>query len=98
MTYTVIRPAQRELVALAAAVREDWNAQAINGAVIAAANAGWSWERTLVTLAVLMTTDDGEPRDLLEATRDPRQRPTGCGTDPNAEYMAAKNAMGGHDA
>lgn len=95
MTAT-IRPALQELVALAAAMREDWNPDQITGAVLAARTAGWSWERTVVTFAVLMTTDDAEPRDLLEATRDPLTRAAGCGSDPTPEYMAVKNALEEH--
>ena len=97
MADTVIRSAQQELVALALAVRTDWDPIATEGACVAASTAGWPWIRTLVTLVALIADEDGTPRDLLEATRDPRQRSAGCGADPTPEYMAAKNAIGGHD-
>jgi hypothetical protein len=90
---TAIRRANAELAALAAAVREDWAPAAVEGAILTAQFAGWSWERTLMAVVVLMTREDGEPRDLVEATRDPLNRTQGAGTDPTPEYMAAKNAI-----
>jgi len=43
-----IRPAQPELLDLAAAMRPDWDRDRLSGALAAAANNGWPWPRDLL--------------------------------------------------
>ena len=93
----MIRTAQPELIALAVAVRDDWNEADVQAALMAAHGAGWSWPHALLELVRLMTTEDAEPRDLVAATSVYTPRPPGSGTTPNTEYLAVKQAMGGHD-
>jgi hypothetical protein len=92
-----LRPAQPELVALAVAVRDDWRAADVQAVLVVAHTAGWTWARALTEMVRLVVTKDAEPRDLLEAVRDPRNRPARTGTTPGPEYLAVKNRMGGHD-
>lgn len=73
---TSIKPARTELLALAAAVRdEDW-ARHLDGALTAAANAGWDWRRAgREACRLIFGADDAEPREITDATRSPFQRP-----------------------
>jgi hypothetical protein len=68
-----LRPAQSELLDLAAATRPDIHRQDLEGAIIACHDAGWPWKRTL-SETVQMLCRGEEPRDLREATRDPMKR------------------------
>lgn len=66
-----IRRAQDELVALAVAVREDWSAADVLGALCAAAPAGVTWEQALVGLTRLMVDPGAHPRELIPDWRSP---------------------------
>lgn len=59
-----------ELLDLAVATRPDIDRDALQGAILAAGPVGWSWGRTMVAVAMMLAHGE-EPRDLLEATRDP---------------------------
>jgi hypothetical protein len=93
----MIRAAQLELVALAVAVRDDWAEADVQAALLAARNAGWTWSHALRELARLMTTEDAGPRDLVAAVSAYKPGAPGRGTEPNPEYLAVKQTLGGHD-
>jgi YspA, cpYpsA-related SLOG family len=65
-----IHRAQDELVAFAVAVREDWTAADVLGALCAAAPAGVTWEQAVVALARLMVDPAAGPRELIPDWRD----------------------------
>lgn len=69
-----VRPALAELIALAAAVRPDWDATALRDALVACHTAGWAWTRTLRETVRLLCDPESEPRDLTMAARNPLQR------------------------
>lgn len=69
-----ILPAAAELTALAVAVRRDWDARSVAGALAAAQQNGWPWPRALVETARLMADPQASPRDLLDRLRDPLHR------------------------
>jgi hypothetical protein len=66
-----VRRAVVPLIALAVEVRPDWRRADVQGAIIAAANAGWEWPRVLVEVARLLTDVGAVPRDLIEASLPP---------------------------
>ena len=76
------------LTAAFAALREDWNPDAIEGALTAALVEGWPPERAILTLIVEATQSDGHPRCLIDATRDPLEpmRPP----EPTPDMLAAQ--------
>lgn len=67
-----INRATAELVALACAVRPDWEEDFVAGAISAAANDGRTWEQVLTELPRLMVDPAARPRDLTGASRRPR--------------------------
>ena len=69
-----IQPAGRELVALAAAMRPEWDCNVLSSALLAAKNAGWTWTRTFSETARLLTDPKGSPWDLKRAAASPLQR------------------------
>jgi len=66
-----IHAAPDELLALARAVRPAWDHDVLAAAVLAAKNAGWTWDRTLAETVRLMRAADGSPWDLKRAAADP---------------------------
>jgi hypothetical protein len=63
-----------ELLALAEVTRPDVDTSRLNGAIIAAQNAGWGWPRILTAVAGMLARGE-EPRDLLNAIEaDPVRR------------------------
>jgi uncharacterized membrane protein len=70
----ISQPAARELVALAAAMRPEWDHDALSSAFVAAKNAGWTWTRTFTETARLLTDPDGSPWDLKRAAASPMRR------------------------
>lgn len=58
----------------ATALRRDWDPAETTGALIAARHRGWTPCHALVILARMLADPDSNPRDLLNATRDPIQR------------------------
>jgi len=70
----VIQPAARELVALAAAMRPEWDHDVLSSAFVAAKNAGWTWTRTFSTTARLLTDENASPWDLKRAAASPFRR------------------------
>lgn len=84
-----IRRAVVSLVTLACEVRPDWNAADVQGAIVAAATAGWLWPRVLVEVARLMVDPDGAPRDLVHASQDPvRRRVVPADPERHADALA----------
>jgi hypothetical protein len=76
MTEPAIRSAPDELVALAKAVRPEWDLNVLASAILAAKNAGWTWRRTLAETMRLIGDADGSPWDLKRAAADPFHRAT----------------------
>ena len=78
-----IVPAAPELLELAARMRPKWDIDALQGALIAARAAGWTWERTFGHVALLLTDPAGEPRQLLDACRNPIRHQPGVPANDN---------------
>ena len=73
-----IHPAALALADLAAQMRPDWQRAHFEGAMAAAASAGWSWPRTCKQAFALLLDENATPHDLAAATRDPlRHEPPG---------------------
>jgi hypothetical protein len=66
-----IQAAPDELIALAAAMRPAWDCDVLAAALLAARQAGWTWDRTLAETVRLMRDRDGSPWDLKRAAADP---------------------------
>lgn len=69
----VLQPGTPALLDLAAVIRPDVDRRQLEGAILAAHEAGWTWSRTLVAVAQMLAHGE-QPRDLIEATRDPIKR------------------------
>jgi hypothetical protein len=65
-----IAAAPDELVALARAVRPAWDHDVLAAAILAARQAGWTWDRTLAETVRLMRDPDSSPWDLKRAAAD----------------------------
>ncbi len=76
MTEPGIQAAPDELLALAAAMRPAWDRDVLAAALVAARQAGWTWDRTLAETVRLMRKPDGSPWDLKRAAADPFHRAT----------------------
>lgn len=63
--------ADPELVALARAARPEWDHDVLAAALLAARQAGWTWDRVLAETVQLMRDPDGSPWDLKRAAADP---------------------------
>ncbi len=74
MTEPEIQAAPGELADLAAAMRPAWDRDILAGALLAARQAGWTWDRTLAETIRLMRTPDGSPWDLKRAAASPLRR------------------------
>jgi len=68
----MIERATAELAELAAAVRPDWDRNAVSSALTVASVSGMPWARMLTEMARLMTQEAGSPRDLLDLAADAR--------------------------
>jgi hypothetical protein len=68
---TGICEAPRELLALAVAVRPDWDRDEAWDALLACRAAGWEFTRTLLATVRLLVREDAEPRELVHASRPP---------------------------
>lgn len=92
----MIRPAMPQLVELATAMRTDWDADDLSGAIAAAHAAGWDWPHVFLTVARLLVDEDASPRDLSTAVRSPfaRQRPA----EPTPEYQEARAELDAREA
>jgi len=69
-----IHAAPDELLALARAVRPAWDHDILAAALLAAKNAGWTWDRTLAETVRLMRHPSGSPWDLKRAAASPLAR------------------------
>lgn len=72
---TGIRPAVPQLVALAAAMRDDWRADDLDAAVLAALQANWEWEPIAREVWRLLWMPDSSPSDLRARCRIPVAAP-----------------------
>ena len=63
-----------QLVALAVAMRPEWDHDVLSHAIVAAKNAGWTWTRTFTETARLLTDPHGSPWDLKHAAASPTHR------------------------
>lgn len=70
MTTPDAQPASEALLDLAAATRPDIDRGELQQALAACHSAGWPWPRTLVETARMLARGE-DPRDLIEATKDP---------------------------
>ena len=82
-----IHAAPDELLALAAAVRPAWDHDILAAALLAARQAGWTWDRTLAETVRLLRDPDGSPWDLKRAAADPFERAT---VPPGTEKRGAE--------
>jgi hypothetical protein len=93
-----IQPAARELVALARAMRPEWDHDVLAAALVAAKNAGWTWTRTFTETARLLTDQNASPWHLKHAAASPMHRgePQPGATERGAalarELLDARNA------
>lgn len=69
-----IHAAPAELLALARAVRPEWDHDILEAAILGAKNAGWTWTRTLLETVRLMADPEGSPWDLKRAAASPVER------------------------
>lgn len=67
-------PAIPQLLALARAMRPEWDHDVLGSAILAAKNAGWTWTRTFTETARLLTDEDASPWDLKRAAANPLRR------------------------
>lgn len=70
----VVKSAMAELVALAVAVRPDWDGERLRDALVACHQAGWPWARTMRMTVELLCEEESSPRDLTAAARNPLRR------------------------
>jgi hypothetical protein len=90
----MITRAAAELETLAAAVRPDWDRDAVSSAITAATVSGMPWPRILAETVRLMCRDDSTPRELLDLAADVRRA---YSHDPEAYrtgLAAARAAIG----
>jgi hypothetical protein len=84
-----IQAAPDELLALARAVRPAWDCDILAAALLAARQAGWTWDRTLAETVRLMRHPSGSPWDLKRAAADPFRKST---VPPGTEKRGAAAA------
>jgi len=85
---TDLQPAPGELVALAAAVRPDWDRDALANAVLAAKTAGWTWEQVFRYVVRLILREDATPAELRHAAARPAR--AGDPSPADGEAWAAR--------
>lgn len=90
ITSKLARPAEYELRSLAAAMRPDWDADQLSGAMVAAHTSGWSWPRMFTEVCRMLTDDRAQPTDLRDASRQPLGQIAAA--DPDAVDRAAAGA------
>lgn len=83
------RDAPDELLELARAMRPAWDHDVLAAAILAARNAGWTWDRTLAETVRLLRDPAGSPWDLKRATADPFTHTT---PPPGTEQRGARLA------
>ena len=86
-----VNSAVPELIQLARTMRGDQWGDELGLALVAAKDAGWTWKRTLITAARLLADDKAQPRDMAAEASRPTVRH--AGTEPNAEWHAAREAL-----
>lgn len=88
-----IREAPRELLALAVAMREDWDSERTWNALLAAHAAGWTFPRALREVTRLLLIEDSSPADLRVAAGETRSAaPGSLPDDLRAQVLAASEA------
>ena len=89
---TIQRPSFLPLLGIAAEARgQEW-ADGLSGAITAASQAGWPWQRTFIAAAKLITDPEGHPRNLLYEVRGTAVARPGAWPPPD-EWAKAKAAL-----
>lgn len=86
---TEVRPAARELAALAYAMR-GWDPEHTTSAMLAAKNAGWSFEQVFREVSRLLLLEDGDPAALRHAAGSLFRPVTGEPADGPAQAARAR--------
>jgi hypothetical protein len=89
-----IRPAPIELANLAEVMRPGWDRRQFEGALGAAAAAGWPWLRIFNTAMSLMGTENASPRDLTAAVQHPFSRRQERSVAANDEFREKRAQLG----
>jgi hypothetical protein len=71
----------------------EWAERDIDSALIAARNAGWSWDKTCLALVRLAADSDAFPRDLVKATQKPAVPLKGAQGDYGAGAAACRAGL-----
>lgn len=69
----VLVAAMNELVALAVAVRPDWTAEQVTGALVDARTCGMTWAQAVVGVARLIVDLDAKPGELVPTHTAPQR-------------------------
>jgi hypothetical protein len=88
-----LRSAMAELVALAVAVRTDWTAEQVQGALLNAKSNGFTWGQAIVGMARLMVDPQAVPAELVPPPKDPQRpwvQPPGAADNHRDELSAAR--------
>lgn len=89
---TIQRPRFAPLLEIAAEARGQQWASDLSGAITAASQAGWAWERTFIAAARLIPDPQGHPRNLLCEVRGATVTQPGVWPPPG-EWAEAKAAL-----
>jgi hypothetical protein len=92
-----IEPAARELADLGAAMR-DWDRRDLLDAMLAAKNAGWSFEQVFREVVRLLLREDGDPAGLRHASRHPFRNADIPSEDVAAWAAKAREGLQHHPA
>jgi hypothetical protein len=94
-TPDLIRPAARELAALAAAAR-GWDDGELMDAMLAAKNAGWDFERVYREVTRLILIEDATPASLRHAAANPLRKTAKPGPATYEQGAALARELLGH--
>jgi len=83
----ILQPAERELVAFAAAAR-GWDPDELMSAMLAARHAGWDFDAVYREVSRLLMRRDGDPAALRHAARHPTRREETAAYGPAAAARA----------
>lgn len=91
---TEIRTALPQLIDLAVAVRGDWNAADVKGAMLNAHNHGFTWPQALVAMVRLMVDEQARPGEIVPVRHNPivaarAAKPVGAEIPEDVENMLA---------
>lgn len=89
-------PASPEMTALATKTRPDWNERDVRAVLAHAHTVGMTWQQVLVVMGRLMADPKAVPGELVPDWRDPVAAAHRHGAEPNEDWRAARDALGGH--